>query len=121
MDAVEYVMDTQRMCYMYGDKCAKCPFTKSIGYCALFSSNELDKEMANVAVTTVEEWAKENPRKTYLSVLKEKFPKTKEPYVSGLKERHMCPHWLFGEKSFCGEEYCDRMGCEKCWDREFKE
>lgn len=76
----------------------------------------------NKTIEIVEQWAKEHPVKTYLSVLLEKFPKTQ---FNRNKTPNFCPHNIFGEKAKFKEcDNCDIGSvclCLKCWNREYKE
>jgi len=117
MDAVEYLKAKNRLlCKHESDfTCINCPLShmnndKKIT-CGKFEKNYPEK-----AVKIVEQWAKEHPKKTYLSVLLEKFPKT---FLCEGGTPAMCPHRIFGgeewEKCNCGND------CIDCWNREYKE
>ena len=115
MNAVEYLNQSKRMCESYSNKCDYCGIFIVKGYGA--SCHWWTTNYPKQAIAIVEQWAKEHPVKTYLSVLLEKFP-----------NNNICPHSF---PSFCVEEvYGTRAGmncnklqvqCMKCWNREYKE
>ena len=55
-------------------------------------------------------------RKTYLEDFLEKYPDAPKDICGSPK---MCPEDLY-QNADCDEEYCDRIGCEKCWNREME-
>lgn len=65
-----------------------------------------------------EQWAEENPVKTYLSVLLEKFPNVQMNTVNGIPE--FCPQCIFGGEVWVKCDYTSET-CMKCWNREYKE
>jgi len=117
MDAVEYLKEYVRMANCNSD-CKTC----SLG-CEL--NETLHPEQA---VAIVEQWAKENPVKTYLSVLLEKYPTIRKT-TEGLpmntfrgSKSIICPDVLYGDKAKfeeCG--YSEIGGCIDCWNRKYKE
>lgn len=72
MDALEFLRERKRMCNSYKN-CDGCPFVK--GLCAI-SDITSDEERKSV-IATVEQWSKENPRKTRQSVFLEQWPETR--------------------------------------------
>lgn len=105
MDAVEYLKERNRMI-------EKRENNKIIATLALVESQKPNK-----AVATVEQWAKEHPVKTYLSVLLEKFPNA---ILCEDGTPAICPHNLFGGEKW---DKCERSAfvCDDFWNREFKE
>lgn len=68
MDALEFLKERKRICYLY-DKCEKCPFdSKCLGII-----NKSDEELKKI-VDITEKWLKEHPRKTRQSVFLEQWP-----------------------------------------------
>lgn len=74
------------------------------------------------AISIVEKWSKEHPRKTILQDFLEKYPKAELrynkfpeicPYFLGYAENRQCV--LDTEERFCSEE------CEECWNRPLEE
>ena len=123
MKAVEYGKTKERMCKAIAGNshCSEsCPLhinnlskkilTENEGYncdCAITTCPEQ-------AVEAVKKWAKENPVKTYLSVLLEKFPNVE---LSSNEVPMLCPHELFDIDG----RTCPGCTCVECWNREFKE
>ena len=103
MKAVDYLKEKARM--------SNCPLNNVENMaCVILESKYPEK-----AVEIVEKWAKENPVKTYLSVLLEKLPNTKTS-IDGIPV--FCVSVLFG-----GDIYCHKnnIRCVDCWNREYKE
>ena len=68
MDALEFLKERKRICYLY-DECDKCPFdSKCLGII-----NKSDEELKEI-VDITEKWLKEHPRKTRQSVFLEQWP-----------------------------------------------
>lgn len=68
MDALEFLKERKRVCYLY-DECNKCPFdSKCLGII-----NKSDEELKKI-VDITEQWSKEHPRKTRQSVFLEQWP-----------------------------------------------
>ena len=112
MKAVDYLKAKDRFCV----RCEECPLSFQNNFIQVYC-DELQRKMPEVAVEIVENWAKENPRKTYLSVLLEKFPKALRGKTDGIPV--VCPYELFGgekwNKCNCG------CNCKDCWNQECKE
>ena len=115
MDAVEYLKEKARMTNSCGSQCnpVRCPLSSNntaingIGLsCTLF-----EKRYPEKAVEIVEKWSKENPVKTYLSVLLEKLPNAKLDEYGTPKK--FCPK--------TPDERCAGAICSDCWNREYKE
>lgn len=117
MKAVDYLKEKARMTNCYSSRCNPvcCPLSSNnngIGLsCAL-----IEKRYPEKAVEIVEKWAKENPVKTYLSVLLEKFPNAPLLENGDL----ICPQYLFGD-SADNENCLYGENCVDCWNREYKE
>ena len=68
MDAVEFLKERKRICYLY-DECDKCPFdSKCLGII-----NKSDEELKEI-VDITEKLLKEHPHKTRQSVFLEQWP-----------------------------------------------
>ena len=68
MDALEFLKERKRICYLY-DECDKCPFdSKCLGII-----NKSDEELKEI-VDITEKWSKEHPHKTRQSVFLEQWP-----------------------------------------------
>ena len=72
MEALEFLKERKRLCNSYKN-CDGCPFVK--GLCAI-SDITSDEERKSV-IATVEQWAKEHPRKTRQSVFLKQWPTAK--------------------------------------------
>lgn len=71
MDALEFLKERKRVCYLY-DECDKCPFdSKCLGII-----NKSDEELKKI-VDITEKWSKEHPRKTRQSVFLEQYPQAR--------------------------------------------
>jgi hypothetical protein len=114
MDAVEYLKNKARMCEE--NTCHECGLTFD-DWDSKSPCLDTERDYPEKAVEIVEKWAKENPVKTYLSVLLEKFPNAK------LNEKGLptiiCPNMIFRVENGCGNGQF--MTCLECWNREYKE
>ena len=118
MKAVDYLKAKGRLCKQY--RCGRCPLRAydtigSTGGQAEYSCIKLERDIPEQAVEIVEKWAKENPPKTYLSVLLEKLPNAKV-HEGGYTK--FCPQTVFNTKEKCPSS---NMSCKDCWNREYKE
>lgn len=85
MDALEFLKERKRVCYLY-DECDKCPFdSKCLGII-----NKSDEELKKI-VDITEKWSKEHPRKTRQSVFLEQWPQA-EIDVNGVVG--LCPMFI---------------------------
>lgn len=108
MKAIDYLKEKGRMTQNCTIHCDDCPFNYD-NNCTTF-----DSKYPEQAIEIVEKWAKENPVKTYLSVLLEKLPNAKLN-IRGIPD--VCIKHYFGkEYGNCGFE-----SCKDCWNREYKE
>ena len=114
MNAVEYLKAKARFCTGI---CNICPLNSNNNEEKLYC-DDLEIERPEIAVELVEKWAKENPVKTYLSVLLEKLPKA---VLGEDGTPAICPHNLFGGKKWDKCKGSTFGGCEICWNREYKE
>ena len=114
MNAVEYLKAKGKMCDEIS--CLKCGLSRYENNknleCFIFET-----QYHKQAVELVENWAKENPIKTYLSVLLERLPNAK------LNEKGLptsiCPNMIFKAENGCRKGQF--MTCLECWNREYKE
>ena len=117
MEAVEYLKEKVRMCDSIR-VCQDCQLGIENNGERLYC-NDFKKKYPEKEVEIVEQWSKENPVKTYLTVLLERFPDVKlGNIVNDLPS--FCPDILFGGKSWEG---CRKSAikCAECWNREYKE
>ena len=85
MDALEFLKELKRICYLY-DECEKCPFdSKCVGII-----NKSDEELKKI-VDITEKWLKEHPRKTRQSVFLKQYPEA-EIDVNGVVG--LCPMFI---------------------------
>ncbi len=112
MKAVDYLKVKGRMTNGCDILCKDCPLNK---YHLLETCKTIEFDYPEKAVEIVEKWAKENPVKTYKSVLLEKLPNV-ELTINGIPSP--CIKNYFGKK---GVEKCETGYCKDCWNREYKE
>lgn len=111
MDALEFLKERKRMCKLH-PCCGGCPLEGT--HCAL--SHAMDDEDYERVINTVEQWSKENPRKTRQSVFLEQWPEARI-YANGALS--ICPNavcaWRCGKD---GERVEETGTCDDCC-REF--
>ena len=109
MEALEFLKERKRLCNSYKN-CDGCPFVK--GLCAI-SDITSDEERKSV-IATVEQWAKEHPRKTRQSVFLEQYP---EAEIDKCGRLMLCPKRISAD---CRNRYgnCTNRVCSDC-RREF--
>lgn len=112
MEATEYLKEKGRLTNGCGISCNSC-WLSSDNNRKKIRCNYLEFEYPEEAVKIVKQWAKENPKKTYLSVLLEKFPKT-ILNGKGIPDS-FCPNEIFGKGN------CIADSCEECWNKEYEE
>ena len=83
MDALEFLRERKRMCNLHKD-CEGCPLE---GTKCVVSSIVPDEDYKRI-IATVEQWAKEHPRKTRQSVFLEQWP---EANIDDLGVLKVCP------------------------------
>lgn len=117
MDALKFLNEVKRMCEFYtkGYDCDDCPLCKKDGL--LCDISELSYDKHTQVLSLVEKWSKEHPKRTYLSVLLEKFPKT---VLNEFGIPSFCPSYL-GFKEFQDARCGEYERCENCWNKEYKE
>lgn len=113
MEAIEFARELGRMCVAH-KYCEDCP----IDHSEFAPCPEIIGKAPEDSVSVVEQWSKYHPRRTYLSVLLERFPNTKlDEERDNLPE--FCPDALFGGECW---EYCESgVRCIECWSREYRE
>lgn len=109
MDAVIYVKAWKRMCKTFS-ACDKCLLHAKEGCMA-----EIPEE-AEMAVSIVEQWSKDNPIKTRQSEFLKLFPDAKT--MGGVIV--ICPNDI--DSAYRNVEYCNHNFCEECrkkyWNEE---
>lgn len=112
MEALEFLKERKRLCNSYKN-CDGCPFVK--GLCAI-SDITSDEERKSV-IATVEQWAKEHPRKTRQSVFLKQWATAKIDESGCL---NVCPY-LVSATHRDEDGRCAIMMQSKCYDcrREF--
>lgn len=109
MDALEFLRERKRMCNLHKD-CEGCPLE---GTKCVVSSIVPDEDYKRI-IATVEQWAKEHPRKTRQSVFLEQYPEAKIDKCGCLM---LCPKRISAD---CRNRYgnCTNRVCSDC-RREF--
>ena len=107
MEALEFLKEHKRLCNSYKN-CDGCPFVK--GLCAI-SDITSDEERKSV-IATVEQWAKEHPRKTRQSVFLEQWPNCMmgndgvvRMCPRSVDKMHACNALLFAGCTDCRREF----------------
>lgn len=110
MDALKFLNEIKRMCEFYTKEydCDDCPLCKKDGL--LCDISELSYDKHTQVLNLVEKWSKEHSKRTYLSVLLEKFPKTNLENGTPM----LCPSSLGFYDDCTGD-------CIECWNGEYKE
>ena len=116
MDAVEFIKERNRMCESFDGGCKGCPAFKACEdelCCAVGPELTLD---ATAQIVMVEEWSKENPRKTRQSMFLKQWP---EAAIDSYGVLNLCPapisklhRNIYGKCAHAG------VKCDKC-RREF--
>lgn len=121
MTALEYFKEKNRMTKKCSIDCTDFPLSSENNITG-FACSGLQKKYPEIAISIVEKWSKEHPRKTILQDFLEKYPKAELihnkfpeicPYSLGYAENSQCV--LDDEERFCSEE------CEECWNRPMEE
>lgn len=115
MDALEFLRERKRVCNSYTG-CGGCPLEET--YCGI--SMATSDEDYQLMINTVEQWAKEHPRKTRQSVFLEQYPEARIDKTTGVLT--ICPAELTKEcrddRGACGAYSIEPCVCEPC-RREF--
>lgn len=109
MDALEFLRERKRMCNYYSH-CDGCPLDDS--KCVIESSTT-DEDCKRI-VAAVEQWSKENPRKTRQSVFLEQWPETEIDKYGRLR---LCPELVSADYRNRHRDCLNRV-CIEC-RREF--
>ena len=119
MDFAEYMKNKARMVKMDSDgncgiKCESCPLgglnNGKEMYCKSF-----ERLYPKDAAAIVEEWAKQNPEKTYLSEFYSHYPYARD---GGEGIPFCCPYDLYGHMNI---ECPEHLTCLECWSRPVEE
>ena len=111
MDALEFLMERNRLCGSYRG-CVGCPFGAADCVVRDMTSENTCKRI----VAAVEQWSKEHPRKTRQSVFLERYPEA-EIDAHGLVR--ICPMSISAaHRDSDGECNCPERLCKDC-RREF--
>lgn len=111
MDAVKFLEEVKRMCDSY-EECEACQ-ANADGFndCLVDNMHNID---AADAVSIVEKWLVEHPRKTRQSVFLEQYPET---YLS-TGTVNICPNSLYEGKCDCAR-YQNCLSCKReFWSQE---
>ena len=115
MNAVDYLKIKGKMTEDCTISCNKCPI-EEINNGKDIICMKFESEYPEQAVEIVEKWAKENPVKTYLSVLLEKLPNA---ILECDGTPAFCPSQVF--KTKLKPSICNDISCIDCWNQEYKE
>lgn len=105
MDAVEFLRERRRMCNAQDD-CGTCPI--GIACDDYFVNHNYSQEKASGMVSTVEQWAKEHPVKTRMSVFLEQWPYARIHGADGLP--FVSPCYLVDKPDL----KCTGTACPEC-------
>lgn len=116
MDAAKFIQERNRMCNSF-DSCSNCPLNKDGIFC--YASMEKHSQVtAEEVVQLVEEWSKENPRKTRQSVFLEQYPEAGTDTKGILR---ICPKFISADWRI-NYSNCTHMVCPDCrisyWSQE---
>lgn len=118
MDAVEFMLERKRMCESNYDReteCKYCVAHDSCGDCTkckalmLNDTNIKTETDFMIAVSIVEKWSKEHPRKTRLQDFFEKYP-------NAVLDENGIPLSCAGELGYCSRNCKGSLLCSKCWN-----
>lgn len=99
------IKDLERMCGFYDD-CLECRLYNANERCSVcFLPDNLEE--------IVDEWVKEQQKKTYAMDFFKKFPNAQKRY-DGVP--NICVKCLYGELDID----CGKSNCNKCWNQEMK-
>ena len=118
MNVVTFLKERDRMTDYCSIYCGNCPIgIKADSFDEPRTCKELHMRTPEIAVSIVENWSKNNPRKTYIIDLLEKYPKTIIDEYTGVPE--ICPSDI-GFKDFpdCGKD--NYSYCTSCWNQEME-
>lgn len=119
MDAFNYFKELLRLCNCYD--CPECPlYNINFGKGCNIGQDATDDDIINL-ISSVENWAKEHPRKTMLQDFLEKYPKAILD-TSNKTPLNICPPDLgYTDRKLCAGGFCDSKLCEECWNRHLEE
>lgn len=122
MTALEYFKGKNRMTKKCSIRCTDCPLCSEKNTTGLLCS-VLQRVYPEIAVSIVEKWSKEHPRKTILQDLLEKYPKA---LIKDGAFPAACPFQLGYETESEKDinAYCEstaRDSCRRCWNRPLEE
>lgn len=104
IDALEFLLEFNRMCRYYGNDCEDCPRN---GESCCFASTDT-KAYLEKFIEDVKKWSEEHPEKTRLTDFKEKYPNVRMDADMNVPANVCCRE--LGYCSFC------RMNCKECWN-----
>lgn len=109
-----FIKEKERLCQYYKDKgCVFCVLDRNIKG---LSCSDFIVQQPKKAIEIVQRWSNEQPPKTFLTDLLEKYPDVplaKNGYPS------ICPHHL----GYTKEDYinCGSSTCQQCWNTPIEE
>ena len=122
MTALEYLKEKNRMTKKCRICCADCPLSSENNTTG-FACSDFQGVHPEIAVSIVEKWSKEHPRKTILQDFLEKYPKA---LIEDGAFPAACPFQLGYETKSEKDinAYCEstaRDSCRRCWNRPLEE
>lgn len=121
MKALEYLKEKERMTKDCEIDCDECPLSM-VNNPKGTTCSRLEPDFPSIAISIVQKWSEEHPRKTFLQDFLEKYPKAE---LIHNKFPEICPHslgyatnkerFLDTDEQFVSEE------CEECWNRPLEE
>lgn len=120
MDAVEFLLERERMCKQNYDRETECKYCvaydpfgeRKCKAIMLYDINIKTKADFINAISVVEQWSKEHPRKTRLQDFLEKYPNA-ATFESGTPK--VCASAL-GYCEHCMIGYDGDRDCDACWN-----
>lgn len=120
MDAVKFFSEYNRMCKTcVVHNCKGCYLDRENMDCSIALICDTVPERVSKFVALVEQWSKDNPKKTILDDLLEKYPNV--CLYNGFPQ--FCPSLLGYKNSFHKNDInnlCDGSDCKKCWCAELE-
>ena len=109
---INYLLERNRMCDFHGG-CEECPLYNVTDKKNMFDNCDMiEKKFPDKAITIVQEWSDEHPKKTYLSELLKYFPNIELDKYGA--PRWICPHHL----GLHDIEGCKKnCTCIECWNQ----
>ena len=109
-----FIKEKERLCQYYKDKgCVFCVLDRNIKG---LSCSDFIVQQPKKAIEIVQRWSNEQPPKTFLTDLLEKYP---DVPLANNGYPSICPHHL----GYTKEDYidCGSSTCQQCWNTPIEE